>query len=103
MPLAQRLVADCQRMTRLIFAVNECWDYDYTWLQAIERNSPKCVDEFARRVDEILELSACAKSIRSLYGLLADVLDLSRADARDDGLIDRILSHSERMLAVVAR
>lgn len=103
MPLAQRLVADCQRMTRLIFAVNECWDYDYKWLQAIERSSPKCVDGFARRVDEILELSDCANSIRALHGLLADILDLSRAEAGDQALIERILSHSARMLAVVPR
>ena len=90
LPLAQRHVADAQRMLRLLFALNGRWEGDYKWIREQSEGLPIKPSDFAGRLDLALGAPDGGSANAELAGLLDELLSLLPAALAAPDLVARI-------------
>lgn len=90
LPLAQRHIADAQRMLRLLFALNGRWEGDYKWIREQAEGLPEKPADFARRLDLVLAAPDGGSANATLAELLDELLDLLPAALAEPGLVARL-------------
>ncbi|HRY73143.1 MAG TPA: hypothetical protein P5165_07960 [Spirochaetia bacterium] len=94
LPLAQRHVADAQRMLRILFALNGRWEGDYKWIKEQAEGLPRKPSDFAARLDLVLAAPDGVSANAALAGLLDELLALLPVRLAEPGLVARIRGHS---------
>jgi hypothetical protein len=75
--LLERLTRYLQRGLRITFALNRCWEPDYTWLASEARRLTVKPGELVSRVNSALTLEHPRESVRMCLALLIDILTLA--------------------------